>query len=262
MPIHDWRRVTAGTFHHFHQAWITELSRALNGGVLPPAYYAMSEQVAGRAVPDVLTLQSLRAPLAEQGIDVDGNSGGSEPVDSPGGIALAEAPPRASAVASISEASILTLKRRRIVIRHATDDQVVALLEIVSPGNKDAAGPVQALVDKAVAAIQQGYHLLIVDLFPPGAADPRGLHDRVWRELEAGRYDPPPDKPLTLAAYRSAGGVTAYVEPVAVGQELPQMPLFLDPDHYVNVPLEPTYRAAYEAVPRRWRQVIEAAPPR
>lgn len=59
-------------------------------------------------------------------------------------------------------------------------------------------------------------------------------------------------------------GITAYVEPVAVGQALSDMPLFLDPGHYVNVPLESTYQAAYEGVPRRWRQVIEAplpAPP-
>jgi hypothetical protein len=30
MPIHDWTRVDAGIFHHFHQSWIPEISRALN----------------------------------------------------------------------------------------------------------------------------------------------------------------------------------------------------------------------------------------
>jgi len=38
--------------------------------------------------------------------------------------------------------------------------------------------------------------------------------------------------------------VTAYIEPIAVGDPLLEMPLFLDPWSYVNVPLEPTYRAA------------------
>lgn len=266
MPIHDWRRVTAGTYHHFHHTWIAELSRVLNGGVLPASFYALAEQAAGRSAPDVLTLQNLRGPLAGEGIDVD-DPGPSPPsqededvASGNGGIALAAAPPRASTIDSISEAAVLTLKRRRIVIRHATDDRVVALLEIVSPGNKSGAGPMQALIDKAVAALQQGYHLLMIDLFPPGPADPRGLHDRVWRELEGGRFEPPAGKPLTLAAYRAAGGITAYVEPVAMGQDLPDMPLFLDPDHYVNVPLESTYRAAYEGVPRRWRTVIEGQP--
>ena len=32
MPVHDWTRVQAGTFHHFHCAWITHLAEALNGG--------------------------------------------------------------------------------------------------------------------------------------------------------------------------------------------------------------------------------------
>jgi hypothetical protein len=267
MPIHDWTRVSAGTYHHMHQAWITELSRALNNGILPPAFYALAEQVAGRTVPDVLTLEYVREGLAAEGFEArdlplhgSAEERGLERQPD-GAIALAEAPPRVHAVESVPEATILTLRRRRIVIRHATDDRVVALLEIVSPGNKSGAGPMQAVLDKAVAALQQGYHLLMIDLFPPGPADPRGLHDRVWRELEGGRFEPPAGKPLTLAAYRVGDGITAYVEPVAVGQALPDMPLFLDPDHYVNVPLESTYVAAYEGVPRRWRQVIEAPPP-
>ena len=44
MPIHDWSRVDAGIFHHFHHGWIEEIARALNGGVLPDDYYAMAEQ--------------------------------------------------------------------------------------------------------------------------------------------------------------------------------------------------------------------------
>lgn len=33
MPIHDWTRVTAGTFHAFHTAWIVQLQEMLNAGV-------------------------------------------------------------------------------------------------------------------------------------------------------------------------------------------------------------------------------------
>jgi hypothetical protein len=257
MPVHDWTRVSAGTFHHFHQAWITELARALNLGVLPPDFYALSEQVAGKAVPDVLTLQSLREPLAEQGYQLGGRGGEDSVLPVTGGVQVADAPPRVRTVASISEAAILTLKRHRVVIRHATDDRVVALIEIVSPGNKDGAGPMQTLVDKAVAAVQQGYHLLLLDLFPPGSFDPNGLHDRIWRELSGEAYEPPADKPLMLISYAVGKGVTAYVEPAAVGDELPPMPLFLDPARYVKTPLEATYIAAYESVPLRWRRVIE-----
>src|SRR4029453_4670140 len=55
MPIHDWSRTYAMLFHALHVAWIGELQRALNAGLLPEGYYALGEQVVGGAVPEVLT---------------------------------------------------------------------------------------------------------------------------------------------------------------------------------------------------------------
>lgn len=46
MAIHDWTSVEAGIFHAFHHDWITEISRALNHGLLPSDYYALPEQIA------------------------------------------------------------------------------------------------------------------------------------------------------------------------------------------------------------------------
>jgi len=67
MPIHDWTRVPAGTFHHFHHSWIEEIARALNRGLLPRDYYAMSEQITGSLGPDVLTLNlSVHGSLSAQ----------------------------------------------------------------------------------------------------------------------------------------------------------------------------------------------------
>jgi len=40
MAVHDWTRVSCGTFHDFHSRWLTHLSETLNGGVLPVGYYA------------------------------------------------------------------------------------------------------------------------------------------------------------------------------------------------------------------------------
>jgi hypothetical protein len=56
MPVHDWSTVESGVFHAFHSSWITHLMGALNGGVLPPDYYALAEQHAGKQIPDLLTL--------------------------------------------------------------------------------------------------------------------------------------------------------------------------------------------------------------
>src|SRR5260370_21523909 len=57
MPIHDWTRVDAGLFHHFHQNWAITLCSALNAGGLPPDYFALVEQNIRGPIPDVLTLQ-------------------------------------------------------------------------------------------------------------------------------------------------------------------------------------------------------------
>jgi hypothetical protein len=251
MPIHDWSRVSAGTFHAFHNSWISELQRALNGGALPPSYYALAEQAAGDVIPDVLTLQAADGTAPPEATTAPTNNGG---------IAVAEAPPRVALHAEASEAAILASRRKQLVIRHASDDRIVALLEIVSPGNKHQRLAVDAFVDKAVAALWQGYHLLVLDLLPPTPIAPRGMHAAIWAEF-GGTYDPPPGKPLALAAYVSSapfrGSTECYVEPTAVGTPLIDMPLFLDPGHYVNVPLESTYLAAYEGVPRRWKTVIE-----
>jgi hypothetical protein len=62
MPIHDWTRVDSGDFHHFHQRWIQDIAAALNKGLLPPEFMALSEQIAGRTIPDVLTLETRRPP--------------------------------------------------------------------------------------------------------------------------------------------------------------------------------------------------------
>jgi hypothetical protein len=255
MPVHDWNRVTAGIFHDFHLAWVVEIQRKLNGGLLPQGYYALAEQVAGEFIPDVLTLQQASSAPEPYGLREEFGGGRGAAV-----LAVAETPPRVSVTATTSEAVPLALRRRRITIRHATGDRIVAVIEMVSPGNKESEPMLHAFIEKAAAALQAGYHLLILDLWPPGAFDPAGNHGALWSLVGGSTYRARTDWPLTLAAYavRAPGIYTAYVEPLRVGAELPDMPLFLAPEHYINVPLERTYTAAWEGVPERWRRVIEA----
>lgn len=244
MPIHDWTRVDAGVFHSFHNNWIGELTKALNSGLLPPEYYALGEQIAGPFGPDVLTL--------EADPDDDG-----APRKGEGAVALAAAPPkvRFTVCAEIDE---YVLKRRTVVIRHASHHRIVALIEILSPGNKASRHALRSFLDKAISALTHRIHLLLIDLHPPGPRDPHGIHSALWERLTDDAFIPPADKPLTLAAYVADPAPTAYVEPVAVGDPLPDMPLFLDPEQYINVPLDATYRGAYEGVPRYYRAVLEA----
>ncbi len=245
MPLHDWTRVEAGIFHSFHTTWIGELTIRLNAGMLPPEYYALGEQFAGDIGPDVLTL---REPTS--------NDVFPESEDSDGGLAVATAPPKVHSTAE-TELAHYTTRQRRLVIRHTRGNRIVALLEIVSASNKHSQRAFNAFLEKALSAVVNGIHLLLIDLQPPSPRDPRGIHSAIWEDLAGQSYQPPPGKDRTLVAYSAGLSKKAYVEPIAVGQPLTPMPLFLTADRYVNVPLEETYQASYEGVPRIYRKLPE-----
>src|SRR5438132_1415788 len=65
------------------------------------------------------------------------------------------------------------------------------------------------------------------------------------------------DKPLTLAAYQVEPIETSYVEPIAVGDPLPEMPLFLFDEYGISVPLEETYQTTWNVLPAEIRQLLE-----
>lgn len=239
MPIHDWSSVNAGLFHHFHHEWISSLGRALNGGLLPPDYFALAEQVTAGPIPDVVTL--------ERRVD-------SSTAPAVGGTALLTTPPQTRFVLHAEE-SRYAARASHVAIRH-TLGKVVAVIEIVSPGNKASRAALRAFVEKSVRFIQQGVHLLVIDLFPPGPRDPQGIHQEIWREIQDDAFVLPADKRLILAAYQAREGKTAYVEPIAAGDALPAMPLFLDEAAYVPAPLEATYLAAWNACPTALREVV------
>lgn len=241
MPIHDWTRVDAGLFHDFHQDWTIELRRSLNAGRLPAGYVALADQHTSGPIPDVLTLN--RRPRA---------NGQPEPV---GGLAVATAPPQARFVMEAEEDSYARRANRiRIQHRHG---EVVAIIEIVSPGNKSSRNALQAFVRKAADLIRQGIHLLVVDLFPPSERDPQGIHKAIWDEIVDNPFELPPDKQLTVVAYRAALTRTAYVEPVAVGDDLPGLPIFLTDDEYIPAPLEETYRVSWTVFPADFKELLE-----
>lgn len=242
MAVHDWTRVDAGTFHAFHTAWITHLSETLNGGLLPPSYYALPEQHGGRLIADVLTLQ---APMPAVPV-----ASASE-----GGVAVAESPPRVRRKLSPSPTARGT--RRTLAIRHVSGHRIIALVEIISPANKDRAAHVAEFADKAETALWHGIHLLLVDLFPPGRYDPQGMHAAIWERFDDEPYLLPPDEVLTLGSYVAGPAPEAYLEHLAMGSPLAEMPLFLTPDRYINVPLESAYSTAFCGLPAFWRDVLE-----
>ena len=106
----------------------------------------------------------------------------------------------------------------RVVIRHGRG-KVVAIIEIVSPGNKDSRNAIRTFVEKAADILNQGVNLLVVDLFPPTPRDPQGIHKAIWDEFGDEPFEAPPGKPLTVASYIGGDLPTAYVE--SVGRRRP-----------------------------------------
>src|SRR5438552_500703 len=221
MPIHDWSRVPAGLFHHFHQSWSIRIADALNAGRLPKGLSALVEQSSGPREVDVLTLE----------------------------------PPRTKIVRRTSK-EIYAGRANRIVVRHHLG-RIVAVIEILSPGNKDSRAALQDFVDKTIAFLRKGIHLLIIDLFPPSPRDPFGIHKAIWDQISEEDFTFPDGKDRILVSYESGGERTAFIEPVAVGDRMPDMALFLANGMHVPVPLEATYGAAWKDSAEELRLAVE-----
>lgn len=237
MPMHDWTRVDAGIYHAVHGEWISQINRALLR-LLPPDYYSLPEQQAAGFGPDILTLKQ------------------EEETPSGGGTATQTRPH--TKLYQETPTEFYLRKKRSITIRHVSGDRIVAMIEIVSPGNKNSANGLRAFVTKARELLQQRIHLLLVDPFPAGKRDPQGLHAAIFADLQDDPLALPPEAPLGAVSYECDDRVRVYLEPFAVGDAVPDMPVFLYPGTYIDVPLEPAYQVAYEIVPPRWRRVIEA----
>lgn len=244
MPIHDWSRVEAGIFHAFHLAWIGQLQNAMNRGILPKDYYALAEQDVGDVQPDVLTLQRKKKGL-----------GGLPPNDT--SLMVAEVPPKVWQTESY-EAEPYLVKQRTLAIHAANDDRIVALIEIVSAGNKSGSIPFDRFVEKARNCFAHQVNLLIVDLHRTTKRDPQGIHGAIMGDFNDDAYVAPADKRLTLVSYEAGIPLNAYIQPVAPGDLLPSMPLFIERGRYVNVPLEQTYLTAFEGLPEHYQQLLSA----
>ncbi len=193
MPIHDWSRAEASTFHTFRHRWISALVDALNAGRMPDDHFAAIE------------------------------------------------PARTS---------------DRIAVHHR-DGRIVSVIEIVTPADKASSTALNALVESIGRGILGRVHLLLVDLFPPGEHDPNGVLHAAWLALGEEIDEPTAVRRLMAASIDSGPIPTNYAEPIAVGEILPEMPVFLEPSVYIPAPLEASYQSAWDALPEVLKARIE-----
>jgi hypothetical protein len=232
MPMHDWTKVVRNYYRHFHGRWIYSISDRLNKGLLPPDFFATAEQVVVPYAGDVLALE-LPSPKGKRKAMA-------------GGAALATKP-KTRAWETVAEEKLRP--RRRVVIRHNSGDDLVAVIELMSASNKRTKAGFRAFVNKSLDCLYSEIHLLLVDPFAPGKGDPHGMHAVLWKKL-GHKPKPRTDGKSRLAVSYSVGKrIAAYLEGFDLGERVPDMPLFLAPGKAITVPLEATYEDAWDNVP-------------
>ena len=124
MPMHDWSKIPSGLFHHFHQDWSTEITRALNRGILPKGLSALIERRAGPKEADVLSIEKYQPPQSDQ--------------DAGSSVSTVGRP--TTRLIRRTSKQIHATRANRVVVRHQLG-RIVAVIELVSPGNKEQGKP-------------------------------------------------------------------------------------------------------------------------
>jgi len=156
-----------------------------------------------------------------------------------------------------SERAIYADKADRIAIRHLTNDRLVAVIEIISAGNKWTRPAIDQLENKVQTLLGEGVHVLLVDLIRSSKQAPWGLPKFFGFSDHKSDPETTEEKPFSLMSIRAAYCPEAFIELVGVDDELKSMPLFLTEGRYILVPLEETYEAAWEGVPAPWKIKLE-----
>lgn len=221
MPLHRWpnRRVS---WESFHTSWLVRLADHLNDERLPEGFVARpTEHILGVG-PDVLTLRN-RRPAGP------GNH-----------------------VATLPQADVhLEFEPRETpqfvgVYSQYDETKLVAVVELVSPGNKSRPAAVDAFASKCELLLSDGVHLVIVDLL---TAPRDNLHNPIMARVQGPPHDLCPSVPYSVGyrVIQDEDGasrkvtVDAWVRPMPVGEPLPAVPLFVHPDEFVEIDLEKVY---------------------
>lgn len=218
---HPWRS--------FHGAWAAAMARLLNKGVLPAGYYAVPLMDRDGPIEiDVATLQD------QEGSGLE--SGGVEPTKW-----TAPAPAIAVAV------DLATVDGVQVqVFADEGDPRLAAAVELLSPRNKDRPAARQAFAVKCVGYLQQGSSIVVVDTVTTRRADLRStILSLLGVDLSAASLA---RASLSAVSYRTVGHdeelqqLEVWPAPLALGQPLPTLPLWIASDYSVPLDLEASYQ--------------------
>jgi hypothetical protein len=220
---HPWRS--------FHGAWAAAMARLLNQGVLPPGYYAVPlVDFEGPVEIDVAALRGQGATVAE------GEPAAPQPWAAPA--------PGATIVVDMPAVDAVEVQ----VFADDGDPRLTAAVELLSPRNKDRPQARRAFAVKCVGYLQQGSSVVVVDTVTTRRAD-MNADILSLMGVAAGAVAIPAG--LSVVSYRAPGReggekqqLQVWPEPLALGEPLPTVPLWIAADFSVPLDLDASYRAA------------------
>src|SRR5262249_3189429 len=220
----------------FHSHWTSSLAAQLNAGLLPPHHFAEPQVSHGRIEVDVATDR----------LPGNGAVSGTSPTSSSGVTTLAApvwSPPTPALEMDTGFPDDLTV----LVINTEAGPTLVGAIELVSPSNKARPAARRAFAMKCLNYLNAGIGLIIVDVVTERRAN---LHDLMARLIVGNAPRVPPTPATYAAAYRpfrrgDEAKVSVWPVPLAVGESLPVLPLWLRGiEEPVRVDLEAAYAEA------------------
>ena len=228
MPLLDHFRPPLSTQRHWeslHATWAGTIADALNES-LPEGYFA-EEQLhpAARVEIDVATFEERRLS---------------------GGVVTAAAQTYSPPAASRTIPNVLVEGVELLIFQSEGGPTLVGAVELVSPGNKDREEARRAFVTKCASYLHQGIGLVIVDVVTSRAAN---LHQELLALLSNPGGDVASKSALYAVSYRPVrrgeqDEIDLWPHPLAIGQPLVSLPLWIASDLAVPIELEPTYTTA------------------
>jgi hypothetical protein len=209
----------------FHHAWSATIARVLNRRLLPEHYFAAPNvQFGPRVEIDVGTFPQF-----------DVSARRLQPV-----VVTLTTPSATAVIPAVFPDTVEV-----VIFNQEGGPQVVAAIELVSPSNKDRPATRRAFIAKMSSYLQQGVALAVIDLVTTRSAH---LHNEwiQWMQAIMGMMEDVARIPLYANSYRPVqhgerAEIEMWLTPLRVGDQLPQLPLFLRGDLCIAVPLEEMY---------------------
>ncbi len=235
MPLVDHFHPPLSTRHSwesFHSLWCSTLLAGLNQ-VLPPRFFG---QVHVHLGPQV------EADVAEYDAGILEASRGN---GAAGGVAVAA---WAAPAVAVTLEVVFTDDIEVQVYDTREGATLVAVVELVSPANKDRPAKREAFAAKCFAYLQKGIGVLIADVV---SGRHFNLHNDLMELLKHPVARMPEGVVLYATAYRpqrrgERNEIDVWTAPLGVGEALPTLPLALRGVGSVPVDLETSYTAARE----------------